>query len=498
MAKTLAELAALVEGAVINGDKDLTIEDIEHDSRKITQGALFVCMEGVHVDGHKFIPQAKEKGAVAIVTQLKLQPEEAEGLTVLQVPDLKKALQAVVPFFHDYPARSMRVIGITGTNGKTSISYMVRAMLRRMGCRVGLIGTIQIMIEDQVLPIHNTTPDVVDLQRTLAMMREANMDYVVMEVSSHALDQNRVAGIEFDTAVFTNLTQDHLDYHKTLENYKKAKTILFDLVSQPGIKNGKTAVVNIDDAAGQDMLAHSKCRHITYAINREASLQAENIQVLASGAQFDIKIGEGHLPLKLQITGIFNVYNVMAAVGAALAEGVPGPVIKSCMEEFASVPGRFELVRGGQDFAVIVDYAHTPDGLENILETARQIAKRRIITVFGCGGDRDNTKRPIMGRIAAKLSDYVVATSDNPRSEDPQRILDMVKAGVEEAIGSKPHEYIIDRRLAIFRAVELAEKDDIVIIAGKGHENYQILHDKTIHFDDKEVALEAIQSHKGE
>ena len=210
MAKTLAELAALVEGAVINGDKDLTIEDIEHDSRKITQGALFVCMEGVHVDGHKFIPQAKEKGAVAIVTQRKLQPEEAEGLTVLQVPDLKKALQAVVPFFHDYPARSMRVIGITGTNGKTSISYMVRAMLRRMGCRVGLIGTIQIMIEDQVLPIHNTTPDVVDLQRTLAMMREANMDYVVMEVSSHALDQNRVAGIEFDTAVFTN--------HKTLEN----------------------------------------------------------------------------------------------------------------------------------------------------------------------------------------------------------------------------------------------------------------------------------------
>ena len=354
------------------------------------------------------------------------------------------------------------------------------------------------MIEDQVLPIHNTTPDVVDLQRTLAMMREANMDYVVMEVSSHALDQNRVAGIEFDTAVFTNLTQDHLDYHKTLENYKKAKTILFDLVSQPGIKNGKTAVVNIDDAAGQDMLAHSKCRHITYAINREATLQAENIQVLASGAQFDIKIGEGHLPLKLQITGIFNVYNVMAAVGAALAEGVPGPVIKSCMEEFASVPGRFELVRGGQDFAVIVDYAHTPDGLENILETARQIAKRRIITVFGCGGDRDNTKRPIMGRIAAKLSDYVVATSDNPRSEDPQRILDMVKAGVEEAIGIKPHEYIIDRRQAIFRAVDLAEKDDIVIIAGKGHENYQILHDKTIHFDDKEVALEAIQSHKGE
>ncbi len=490
MAKTLAELAALVEGARIVGNKDLEIADIEHDSRKILEGALFVCMEGVHVDGHKFIPQAREKGAVAIITTRDM--EAPEGMAVLIVPELKAALQTIVPYFHDYPARSMRVIGITGTNGKTSISYMIRAMLRAMGCRVGLIGTIQIMIEDQVLPIHNTTPDVVDLQRTLAMMRDANMDYVVMEVSSHALDQNRVAGIEFDTAVFTNLTQDHLDYHKTLENYKKAKTILFDLVSRPGLKQGKTAVVNIDDAAGEDMLSHSQCRHMTYAIHKDAVLKAENIQVLADGAQFDIKIGEGHLPLKLQITGIFNVYNVMAAIGAAMAEGVPAPIIKSCMEGFASVPGRFELVRGGQDFSVIVDYAHTPDGLENILNTAREIAKKRIITVFGCGGDRDNTKRPIMGRIAAELSDYVVATSDNPRSEDPQRILDMVEAGVEEAIGDKPHEYIIDRREAIFRAVELAEKDDIVIIAGKGHENYQILHDKTIHFDDKEVALEAI------
>ena len=223
-------------------------------------------------------------------------------------------------------------------------------------------------------------------------------------------------------------------------------------------------------------------------------LKAENIQVLAGGAEFDIRVGESRLPLKLQITGIFNVYNVMAAVGAAMAEGVPAPIIKACMEEFTSVPGRFELVRGGQDFAVIVDYAHTPDGLENILHTARQIAKKRIITVFGCGGDRDNTKRPIMGRIAAELSDYVVATSDNPRSEDPQRILGMVEAGVEEKIGTKPHEAIIDRREAIFRAVELAEKDDIVIIAGKGHENYQILADKTIHFDDKEVALEAIRA----
>ena len=495
MAKSLGALAALLQDAELTGDANIEIKGIEHDSRKAAEGTLFVCIKGAHVDGHKFIPQAKAQGAVAIMTEEDI--EAPEGMAVLKVKSLQPALEKIVPFFHDYPAQRMRVIGITGTNGKTSISYMLRAMLRGMGCRVGLIGTIQIMIEDQVLPIHNTTPDIVELQHTLAMMCEQNIDYVVMEVSSHALALNRVAGIEFDTAVFTNLTQDHLDFHKTLENYKLAKAKLFELVSsQQHVKNGKTAVVNIDDAAGQTMLEHAQCRHITYGIDNPATLQAADIQVLADGAQFNIKIGDSVLPLKLHITGIFNVYNVMAAIGAAMAEGVPAPVIKTCMEEFTSVPGRFELVRGGQDFAVIVDYAHTPDGLENILNTARRIAKKRIITVFGCGGDRDNTKRPIIGRIAAQLSDVIIATSDNPRSEDPQRILDMVVAGVEEAAGHKMHEAIIDRREAIFHAVDIAEKDDIVIIAGKGHENYQILNEGTIHFDDKEVAMEAIQAKK--
>lgn len=492
MAKTLGELAALIPGSYIIGDANLKIEDIQHDSRKVTAGALFVCMVGAHVDGHDFIPQARAKGAVAILTA----NEDADmpaGLSVMVVKDLVKSLQIIAPFFHDYPSRDMRIIGITGTNGKTSISYMLRSMLRRMGFRVGLIGTIQIMIEDEVLPIHNTTPDVVELQNTIAAMRDRGMDYVVMEVSSHALDQNRVAGMEFDTVVFTNLTQDHLDYHKTLENYMLAKAKLFDMVgAETNVKNGKCAVVNIDDEAGQVMLDHAGCRHMTYAIDKDASLKAENIQVLASGAKFDIKIGNAVLPLDLKITGIFNVYNVMAAVGAAMAEGVPAPVIKAALDEFTSVPGRFELVRGGQDFSVIVDYAHTPDGLENILKTARQIAKNRIITVFGCGGDRDRTKRPIMGGIAAELSDVIIATSDNPRTEDPQFILDQVVAGVREKAGHKQHEDIIDRRQAIFRAVELAETDDIVVIAGKGHEDYQILKDKTIHFDDKEVALEAI------
>ncbi|WP_037353005.1 UDP-N-acetylmuramoyl-L-alanyl-D-glutamate--2,6-diaminopimelate ligase [Selenomonas sp. FC4001] len=497
--KTLAQLAELVNGSVVTGDKNIEIKGIEHDSRKAAEGTLFVCIEGFHVDGHKFIPQAVEKGAKAILTTRSAEAVDVpEGVAVLQVSELKAALDVIVPFFHDYPAQKMRVIGITGTNGKTTTSYLIRAILREAGYKVGLIGTIQIMMEEEVFPIHNTTPDVVELQHTLAIMRDKGMDYVVMEVSSHALDQNRVAGIEFDTAVFSNLTQDHLDYHKTLENYKLAKARLFDLLGKEGVKENKTAVVNADDEAGKTMLEHAKCRHLTYGIENKASLQATNVEVLASGANFTLtEEFLGKLDLQLHITGIFNVYNVMAAVGAAIAEKIDPAVIEKALLKFTSVPGRFELVKAGQDFSIIVDYAHTPDGVENVLNTARRIAKKKIIAVFGCGGDRDRTKRPIMGRLAAELADVVIATSDNPRSEDPAFILSEVEAGVKETIGDKHHECIIDRREAIFRAVELAETDDIVIILGKGHEDYQILKDKTIHFDDKEVAREAVAAKKG-
>ena len=355
------------------------------------------------------------------------------------------------------------------------------------------------MIEDEVLPIHNTTPNVIELQNTLPLMRDKGMDYVVMEVSSHALDQNRVAGIEFDTAVFTNLTQDHLDYHKTMENYKLAKAKLFEHVSELGAKQGKTAVVNIDDAAGRTMLGHASCAHLTYGIHAaDAALRATDIDVRADGAHFTLNHSSfGKMPLALHITGIFNVYNVMSAVGAALAEHIAPEHIRAVLESFTAVPGRFELVKAGQDFSVIVDYAHTPDGVENVLRTAREIAKRHIIAVFGCGGDRDRTKRPIMGRLAAELADIVIATSDNPRSEDPNFILSEVEAGVKEKIGNKHHECIPDRHEAIFRAVELAETDDIVVILGKGHEDYQILKDKTIHFDDREQARMAIAQKLG-
>ena len=495
--KTLEELALLIQGTKIVGDKDVEITGIEHDSRKIQPGNLFVCIEGAHVDGHKCIGQAIAKGAVAILTARK--DFQSEKISALLVPDMLKSLAVLVPYFYDYPSRNFRVIGVTGTNGKTTTTYLIRSILVAAGFKVGLIGTIQMMIGDSVFPVKNTTPNVIDLQHTLQMMSDKGVDFVVMEVSSHALAENRISGIEFDTAIFTNLTQDHLDYHKTMENYRDAKAKLFDIVSRSGSKQNKNAVINVDDDAGEVMLEHTFCKKISYGIEKNSDLRAVNVNVAAQGTSFEISSSllPNPLSLNLHLTGIFNVYNVLAAVGAALAEKISPDVIKSALENFKSVSGRFEKIFADVPFTVIVDYAHTPDGVKNVLETARQIVTNKIITVFGCGGDRDNSKRPIMGRLAAELSDVVIATSDNPRTEDPVKILQQIKVGVEEKIGDKTFETIVDRRQAIFRAVEMAQAGDIILILGKGHENYQILKEKTIHFDDREVALDALNSKRG-
>ena len=492
MMKRLSELAALLKNARVSGD-DAEITSIERDSRRVQEGALFVCISGAHVDAHSFIPNAARAGARAILTERET-VDVPDGLSVLHVPNLQEALDTIVPYFYDYPARSMRIIGITGTNGKTTTSYLVRAILRHAGRRVGLIGTIQVMMEDEVFPTANTTPDVTVLQQLLAQMRARGMDAVVMEVSSHALDQGRVAGIEFDTAVFTNLTQDHLDYHGTMENYARAKARLFDLVSAHGTKTGKTAVLNADDAASETMRAHTHCPIISYGVENTADLAARDVHLAQDGMELTLVHGAAE-PVKLHIgiTGLFNVYNVLAATGAAYAEKVPAADIAAALRTFPGVPGRFELVRAGQDFSVIVDYAHTPDGVENVLRTARAVTSGRIIAVFGCGGDRDRTKRPLMGRMAAELADIAILTSDNPRTEDPAAILDEVETGILPVIGTKPYEKIVDRRTAIFHAVGTARAGDTVVILGKGHENYQILKDKTIHFDDRETAREAIR-----
>ncbi|MBQ1470047.1 MAG: UDP-N-acetylmuramoyl-L-alanyl-D-glutamate--2,6-diaminopimelate ligase, partial [Schwartzia sp.] len=358
MRKKLKNLAALVDGAEIIGNADTFITDIVQDSRQAGRGSMFVCMEGAHVDGHTFIGDVAKKGAAAIITQRKGVKAPA-GVAVLVVPNLDEALKVIVPAFFDYPGQQLRMIGITGTNGKTTTSYLVRAMLRQAGYKVGLIGTIQIMIGDKILPVHNTTPNVVDLQRTLHQMVEDGVQYAVMEVSSHALDQGRISGCEFDTAVFTNLTQDHLDYHKTMENYRDAKAKLFDMLGGPGLKPGKTAVVNIDDAAGAYMLEHAACEHITYAVeSEEANLRAVEVRVRQTGASLAVQGSFGRIKLNLHITGMFNIYNVLGAVGAAVAENVPVNIIEQALENFMGVPGRFELVDCGQPFAVVVDYAH--------------------------------------------------------------------------------------------------------------------------------------------
>ncbi len=360
MEKTLEELSLLVQGTKIIGDGETIVTGIEHDSRKISAGNLFVCMEGVHFDGHNFINAAAEKGAVAILTthdDIKL----PAGISALVVPDMLKSLAVIVPYFYDFPAKKMRVIGITGTNGKTTTSYLIRSILIRAGYKVGLIGTIQMMIGDEIFPVHNTTPNVMDLQKIFAEMLAKNVDYVVMEVSSHAIAENRIAGIEFNAAVFTNLTQDHLDYHKTMDNYRDTKAKLFAMAKD-------FVVVNADDAAGAVMLENANCKKITYGIENDSDLRAENVDIHSGGTSF--KIGD-LLNLNLHLTGKFNVYNALSAVGVAAGENIPTDTIKAALEAFKSVSGRFERVYANVPFTVIV-------ALKMLLKLRAKLSKTKL------------------------------------------------------------------------------------------------------------------------
>lgn len=490
--KKIFEISGKIPGAVVIGDKNLICTGLERDSRKVTEGCLFVAIKGANFDGHDFLEDVQKKGAVAVLSEKDFTPPK--DMTLIKVPNLENALKTIVPFFYDYPTQKMRIIGITGTNGKTTTSYLIRHILREQGKKVGLIGTIQIMIEDEIINASNTTPDIVELYSILSKMKTQEMDYVVMEVSSHALALERVAGVEFTSAIFTNLTQDHLDFHKTMKNYREAKTLLFKSLSKGIAKDNKCAVINIDDPAGDYMLQAADCKHITYSINGNSAICAKNVEVSSTGTNFTLTGEYGEAPIHLNLTGRFNVYNALGAIGALLGENIPLNSIKTSLQTFQNVAGRFERV-GGKEISVIVDYAHTPDGVENALKTAREIAKNRIIAVFGCGGDRDKTKRPIMGQIAAKFADVVIATSDNPRTENPESILADVMAGVNESIGNNLCESILDRKTAIKRAVEIARPGDVVAILGKGHENYQILNTGKIHFDDREIAREALKEY---
>ena len=470
------------------GADDKIITDITADSRVVEEGSLFICLKGATVDGHKFLQMAVEKGAVAALVE-DVPEEIPEGVTLLVVPDTRKAMEIIVPYFYDYPGKNMRMLGITGTNGKTTTTNIIRTVLRRAGYKVGLIGTINIMIEDEVTEAHNTTPDVVDLQKALYAMKNAGCDYVVMEVSSHALVLNRVAGCEYDCAVLTNITQDHLDFHKTIENYRDAKSLLFESLAN-GTKENKNAVFNMDDASSEIIKARTKVNCLTYGKGHDNDIYPISFDVQAKEMALQLATPVGEMNLNLKITGEFNVYNVMSAVACLLAENVDKEIICDVLNGFDGVPGRFQLVEAGQPYTVIVDYAHTPDGLDNVLKTARSITKGKLWAIFGCGGDRDNKKRPIMGGIALGLADKVVVTSDNPRTEDPEKIIDQIFVALQDVPADKEVYRISDRREAIEYVLANAEADDVIMIAGKGHENYQILKDRTIHFDDREVVLE--------
>lgn len=478
----------------ITGDDSMEITGLTADSRQVQPGCLFVCLTGYTVDGHSFAAQAVQQGAVAVLSERDLDVPA----TVVKVPDTRRAMAMLADRFYGSPTRELKLIGVTGTNGKTTTTHLIDKILRDRQRVTGLIGTIHMRIGDVTEDVKNTTPDALDLQKSFRRMRDVNTEYAIIEVSSHALEMGRVRGCDVHTAVFTNLTQDHLDYHKTMENYRYAKSLLFSqLGNSYDADRLKTAVLNADDDASKLYATVTPARVITYGIDQEADVRATDIEITSKGTSFTAQTFAGSVRMNLKLMGKFNVYNALAATAVALAENVPLEAIKNSLESVPGVNGRFEAVDAGQPFAVLVDYSHTPDSLENALATVKEFAKQRIFCIVGCGGDRDRTKRPIMARIATKYADHSVLTSDNPRSEDPQAIIDDMLAGLDE-VEQERYTAVVDRREAIHFAVSKAQPGDVILIAGKGHETYQIIKDQVLPFDDREVAREAIATYNQE
>jgi UDP-N-acetylmuramoyl-L-alanyl-D-glutamate--2,6-diaminopimelate ligase len=470
----------------INPKINPTITSIEMDSREVKKGSLFICVKGYTVDGHDFAEQAIKNGAAAIIAERELPVD----VPVIKVKDSRRAMAILADAFYGQPTHKLHLIGVTGTNGKTTTTYLIEQIFHAYGKKTGLIGTIQMKIGNETFETKNTTPESLTLQKVFHQMVENQVETAVMEVSSHALDMGRVHGCDFDVAVFTNLTQDHLDYHETMDKYLQAKGLLFaQLGNRYDHHKPKFAVLNADDEASNVYKRMTAAHIITYGIDNESDIMAKNIVMTSKGTSFDLVTPTETVKMNIQLIGRFSVYNVLAAAAACLASGVPLDVIVNALEKTKGVPGRFEVVNVGQNFTVIVDYAHTPDSLENVLVTIQQFAKGKIYTVVGCGGDRDRTKRPIMANIAAKYSDMAIFTSDNPRSEDPMQILNDMEAGLEKNNFCS----IVDRKKAIAYAVSLAKEDDVILIAGKGHETYQIIGNDVFEFDDRKVAAEAIK-----
>jgi UDP-N-acetylmuramoyl-L-alanyl-D-glutamate--2,6-diaminopimelate ligase len=467
---------------------DAPCTGVTHDSRRVTPGAVFVALRGFHADGAAFAPQAVASGAAAVVAE---QPP-AGGVAVpwVVVPDARLALAALACEFHGHPSRDLRVVGITGTNGKTTTSHLVRAILEAAGQPCGALGTVGYLIGGRDLPASRTTPEAPDLQALLRQMVDAGSRACAMEVSSHALALHRVEGMRFAAAVFTNLTRDHLDFHESMEEYFAAKRRLFEMLPPDA-----PAVINLDDPRGP-LLTPIVRRPVTYALGRPADVTPGPVSFTFRGLVFDVHTPTGDVHVASKLAGRPNVYNILAAVAVATALDVRADAIETGLRELEGVPGRFQIVTApADDISVVVDYAHTDDALRNLLETARAMGPRRIITVFGAGGDRDRTKRPLMGMVAARLSDIVIVTSDNPRGEDPMRIIEEVRRGAEAEMRLSRAEVltVVDRRAAIREAIGRATPGDVVLIAGKGHETYQEIGGRILPFDDVAVAREALE-----
>ena len=486
--RKLGDLLRGVEIVLASSGNPLEIHQVSCDSRKVEKGGLFFALHGAKADGNAFIQDAVKRGAVAVASEDPAPKQFPRECAWIQVRDARKALASTAANFFDHPADALQLVAVTGTNGKTTTTSLLDAVIKASGARTGLFGTIAYHTPRGDYPAPNTTPESVDLQGFFAEIRDAGGKYAVLEASSHSLSMDRLWGCHFQAAVFTNLTREHLDYHKTFEDYFAAKRRLFE---GTGAGAPEVAVLNTDDNYGKQLagLANST---LTYGLESEADITAGKFQLRFEGLRFTAHTPRGKLQVKSRLVGRINVYNLLAAIGAAEALGFSNEIIEKGLENLESVSGRFQRIDMGQPFLVIVDYAHTDDALENLMRTARELNEQgRIITLFGCGGLKDRTKRPVMGEVSGRLSDLTILSSDNPRTEDPLKIIGDIVVGLQKTAG----KYLIepDREKAIGVAMDEARAGDIVLLAGKGHEDYQILADRTLHFDDREMARRALR-----
>ncbi|MBF0571321.1 MAG: UDP-N-acetylmuramoyl-L-alanyl-D-glutamate--2,6-diaminopimelate ligase [Candidatus Omnitrophica bacterium] len=485
-------LSELIDGIyrepLVFSYRNFDVRTISCDSREEQTDGLFVALAGTKLNGEDFIKDAIAKGAKIIAKQGETRKLKnvsiPDNVCVLDVDDPKYFLYSIGQRFYGNPSDKIKSVGITGTNGKTTITYLIESIIYAALKRCGVIGTVNYRIGDKILPSKNTTPGFLDNQRYLAQLVSLKVEYCVMEVSSHALDQGRLEGIHFSAGIFTNLTQDHLDYHKDMENYFNAKSLLFRNLSSMAV-----SVINVDDDYGRRLCSLTKSKLITYAIDHPADLRAQNITYHLSGSQYEIVFPEGMIKIHTRFIGKHNIYNILAAFAWGISQGFAPECIRQGIQNLTYVPGRLEPVENGKGIFVFIDYAHTEDGLVNVLKALRAVRTEKIILVFGCGGDRDRTKRPKMGHAACLLADHSIVTTDNSRSEDPLAIINEIIAGFTK----RNFEICVDRKEAIGRALNLAQKDQIVLIAGKGHEDYQVFKDRTIAFNEREIIEEFLK-----